>query len=165
MSASWVGSFTSVPERAMQVWDLLFAAGQDFGLEVGGYKVLDAFRLEKGYRYYTADVTPLENPYAAGLGFCVHLDKGDFIGREALLKAKSEGLRANCARSYSTAKTTWPCMVERRYTLVVKSYPECAAAVMVSLSSAISCMPTCRLTWPRPGQSWISTYSTQFTRR
>ena len=81
------------PERAMQVWDLLFAAGQEFGIEVGGYKVLDALRLEKGYRYYTADVTPLENPYAAGLGFCVHLDKSDFIGREALLKAKSEGLK------------------------------------------------------------------------
>lgn len=80
------------PERAMQVWDLLFAAGQEFGLEVGGYKVLDALRLEKGYRYFTADVTPMENPYAAGLGFCVHLDKGDFIGREALLKVKAEGL-------------------------------------------------------------------------
>lgn len=80
------------PERAIQVWDLLFAAGQEFGLEVGGYKVLDALRLEKGYRYFTADVTPMENPYAAGLGFCVHLDKGDFIGREALLKAKAEGL-------------------------------------------------------------------------
>jgi glycine cleavage system aminomethyltransferase T len=80
------------PERAMQVWDLLFAAGQEFGMEVGGYKVLDALRLEKGYRYYTADVTPLENPYAAGLGFCVHLDKGDFIGREALIKARNEGL-------------------------------------------------------------------------
>ncbi len=66
----------TIPERAMQVWDLLYAAGQEFGLEVGGYKVLDALRLEKGYRYFTADVTPMENPYAAGLGFCVHLDKG-----------------------------------------------------------------------------------------
>jgi 4-methylaminobutanoate oxidase (formaldehyde-forming) len=78
-------------ERAAQLWDLLFAAGQEFGLEVGGYKVLDGLRLEKGYRYFTADVTPLENPYAAGLGFCVDLEKGDFIGREALLTVKAKG--------------------------------------------------------------------------
>jgi len=72
---------------------MLFAAGQEFGLEVGGYKVLDALRLEKGYRYFTADVTPMENPYTAGLGFCVQLDKGDFIGKQALLKVKAEGLK------------------------------------------------------------------------
>ena len=83
----------TTPERAMQLWDMLFAAGQEFGLEVGGYKVLDALRLEKGYRYFTADVTPMENPYAAGLGFCVHLDKVDFIGKQALLKVKAEGLK------------------------------------------------------------------------
>ena len=79
----------TIPERAMQVWDLLYAAGQEFGLEVGGYKVLDALRLEKGYRYFTADVTPMENPYAAGLGFCVHLDKGDFIGQRGAAQSQS----------------------------------------------------------------------------
>jgi 4-methylaminobutanoate oxidase (formaldehyde-forming) len=78
------------PQRAMQVWDMLMAAGQEYGIEVGGYKVLDSLRLEKGYRYFTADVTPLENPYDAGLGFCVRLEKGDFIGREALLAAKAK---------------------------------------------------------------------------
>ena len=77
--------------RALMVWDILFAAGQEFSLEVGGYKVLDSLRLEKGYRYYTTDVTPLETPYEAGLGFCVHLDKGDFIGREALIEKKKNG--------------------------------------------------------------------------
>jgi len=80
-------------ERALPVWDLLYAAGKEFGLEVGGYKVLDSLRLEKGYRYFTADVTPMENPYAAGLGFCVQLDKGDFIGRAALLKIKEGGIK------------------------------------------------------------------------
>ena len=81
------------PERAIPVWDLLYAAGQEFDLEVGGYKVLDPLRLEKGYRYFTADVTPTEDPYSAGLGFCVQLDKGDFIGKQALLKVKAEGPR------------------------------------------------------------------------
>ncbi|HEY5269438.1 MAG TPA: FAD-dependent oxidoreductase [Anaerolineales bacterium] len=79
--------------RALLVWDALLKAGKEFGIEVGGYKVLDSLRLEKGYRYYTADVTMLETPYEGGLGFCVHLDKGDFIGKNALVKQKQEGLK------------------------------------------------------------------------
>lgn len=77
--------------RALMVWDILFEAGREFNMEVGGYKVLDSLRLEKGYRYYTTDVTPIETPYEAGLGFCVHLDKGDFIGRAALIEKKKNG--------------------------------------------------------------------------
>jgi 4-methylaminobutanoate oxidase (formaldehyde-forming) len=80
------------PDQAGQVWDALMAAGQPFGLRPAGYKALDSLRLEKGYRYWSADITPSENPYEAGLGFCVRLNKGDFIGREALLKVKSQGL-------------------------------------------------------------------------
>ncbi len=79
--------------RAMLVWDELMSAGQEYGLEVGGYKVLDSLRLEKGYRYYTADVTQLETPYEGGLGFCVDLDKPNFIGKQALLNQKEEGLK------------------------------------------------------------------------
>ncbi|HET7143259.1 MAG TPA: FAD-dependent oxidoreductase, partial [Anaerolineales bacterium] len=79
--------------RAAMVWDMLIEAGREFGLEVGGYKVLDSLRLEKGFRYFTTDLTPSETPYEAGLGFCVHLDKGDFIGREALILQKGEGVK------------------------------------------------------------------------
>ncbi len=79
--------------RATMVWDALMTAGQEFGIEVGGYKVLDSLRLEKGYRYYTADVTQLETPYEAGLGFCVDLNKDDFIGKQALVQQKQEGLK------------------------------------------------------------------------
>ena len=79
--------------RAEQVWDQIMEAGKPHGLVVGGYKVLDCLRLERGYRYFTADVTPLETPYEAGLGFCVKLDKGDFIGRQALVKAKESGFK------------------------------------------------------------------------
>ncbi|MBI1795342.1 MAG: FAD-dependent oxidoreductase [Chloroflexi bacterium] len=80
--------------RAAAVWDALLKAGEKFGIEVGGYKVLDSLRLEKGYRYYTTDVTPLETPYESGLGFCVHLDKGNFTGRDALVEKKKIGLSA-----------------------------------------------------------------------
>ena len=53
----------------------------------------NSLRLEKGYLYWGADITPDYTPYEAGLGFAVALKKGDFIGREALAKAKSEGPR------------------------------------------------------------------------
>jgi 4-methylaminobutanoate oxidase (formaldehyde-forming) len=79
------------PAWAVQVWDALMAAGKPFGIGPGGYKVLDSLRLEKGYRYFSTDVTVLEDPYEAGLGFCVRLGKGDFIGREALRRAKERG--------------------------------------------------------------------------
>jgi 4-methylaminobutanoate oxidase (formaldehyde-forming) len=80
------------PNRALAVWDALLRAGKDFGIEVGGYKVLDCLRLEKGYRYFTTDITPTDTPYESGQGFCVQLDKGEFIGREALLQQKQAGL-------------------------------------------------------------------------
>jgi 4-methylaminobutanoate oxidase (formaldehyde-forming) len=79
--------------RATMLWDMLLEAGKEFGIEAGGYKVLDALRLEKGYRYYTADVTQLETPYEGGLGFCVDLNKKDFIGKAALAKQKAEGIK------------------------------------------------------------------------
>jgi len=77
--------------RASMVWDLIRSAGKGFGMEVGGYKVLDSLRLEKAYRYYTTDVTPLETPFEAGLGFCVNFGKGDFIGKTALMEKKEIG--------------------------------------------------------------------------
>jgi 4-methylaminobutanoate oxidase (formaldehyde-forming) len=80
------------PHEAGRLWDALLAAGQPYGLEPAGYKAIDSLRLEKGYRYWSADISPTDNPYEAGLGFCVRLDKGDFIGREALLNIKAAGL-------------------------------------------------------------------------
>jgi 4-methylaminobutanoate oxidase (formaldehyde-forming) len=81
------------PAEAFEVWDALMAAGKRFGIRPAGYKALDALRLEKGYLYWSADITPADNPFEAGLGFCVRLEKPDFIGREALLAVKAKGLR------------------------------------------------------------------------
>jgi 4-methylaminobutanoate oxidase (formaldehyde-forming) len=80
------------PSWAVQVWDALMAAGKPFGILPGGYRALDSLRLEKGYRYFGADVTMLENPYEAGLGFCVRLNKGDFLGRAALAQIMEKGV-------------------------------------------------------------------------
>jgi len=80
-------------EHAVTVWDALLAAGRPFGVEPTGYKAVDSLRLEKGYRYWSTDLTPAENPYEAGLSFCVRLQKGDFIGRDALLRIKAAGVQ------------------------------------------------------------------------
>jgi glycine cleavage system T protein len=81
-------------EYGRALWRSLWDAGGDHGLVAGGYRAIDALRLEKGYRVWSSDITPEETPYEAGLGFAVKLDKGvDFIGREALVAAKAAGPR------------------------------------------------------------------------
>jgi len=79
-------------EDGLKVWDAVIHAGQGYGIQAIGYKALDSLRIEKGFLYWSGDITPDDNPYAAGLGFCVDLDKGDFIGRDALLKIKAAGV-------------------------------------------------------------------------
>jgi glycine cleavage system aminomethyltransferase T/glycine/D-amino acid oxidase-like deaminating enzyme len=81
------------PGWAVQVWDRLMSAGRTFGVVAGGYRALDSLRMEKGYRYYGTDLTLLDTPFEAGLGFCVQLDKGEFNGREALVAARESGLK------------------------------------------------------------------------
>jgi glycine cleavage system aminomethyltransferase T/glycine/D-amino acid oxidase-like deaminating enzyme len=70
------------PAVAGQVWDRLTAAGAGSGITPGGYRALDSLRMEKGYRYYGTDMGLLDNPYEAGLGFCVDREKWPSIPRE-----------------------------------------------------------------------------------
>jgi 4-methylaminobutanoate oxidase (formaldehyde-forming) len=63
----------------------LWEAGRPHGIVAGGYRAIDSLRLEKGYRVWGSDITPDVTPYQAGLGFAVKLDKGSFIGRDALV--------------------------------------------------------------------------------
>ena len=79
-------------EYAAGVYELLWAAGEPWGIANAGYRAIESARLEKGYLYWSSDISPDYNPFEAGLGFCVALDKGDFRGREALLKIKAEGV-------------------------------------------------------------------------
>ena len=81
-------------EFGVALWDTVMAAGREHGLMAGGYRAIDALRLEKGYRVWSTDITPDETPFEAGLGFAVALDKAvDFIGRDALIAAKAAGPR------------------------------------------------------------------------
>jgi glycine cleavage system aminomethyltransferase T/glycine/D-amino acid oxidase-like deaminating enzyme len=79
-------------EYGATLWDQLWEAGEAHGLVAGGYRAIDALRVEKGYRVWGSDITPEENPYEAGLGFAVRLDKpGGFVGRDALAEIKQRG--------------------------------------------------------------------------
>jgi 4-methylaminobutanoate oxidase (formaldehyde-forming) len=77
------------PALAGQVWDRLMAAGRDFGITPGGYRVLDSLRMEKGYRYYGTDMGLLDNPFEAGLGFAVGRDKWPAIPREVTRRLRT----------------------------------------------------------------------------
>ena len=75
-------------EFGLRLWDTIWESGQKKGLVAGGYKAVESLRLEKGYRAWASDIGPESDPYQAGLGFCVKLDKGEFIGRSALLQKR-----------------------------------------------------------------------------
>jgi glycine cleavage system aminomethyltransferase T/glycine/D-amino acid oxidase-like deaminating enzyme len=84
-------------EFGLRLWDTIWEAGRGHGLVAGGYKAIDSLRLEKGYRVWGADMTPDDTPYEAGLDFAVKLDKGEFIGRDALVAAKDRPLERRLA--------------------------------------------------------------------
>src|SRR6266498_1207880 len=83
-------------EFGLRLWDVLWESGRGHGLVAGGYKAIDSLRLEKGYRVWGSDITPDETPYEAGLGFAAKLDKGDFLGRDALLERSELTRRLVC---------------------------------------------------------------------
>jgi 4-methylaminobutanoate oxidase (formaldehyde-forming) len=80
-------------EFSNNVFDALMAEGEKFNLKLVGLHALDSLRLEKGYKHWSADITPDDTPFEANLGFCVAMDKGDFIGRDALTKQLESGLK------------------------------------------------------------------------
>ncbi|MDA9982035.1 FAD-dependent oxidoreductase [Gammaproteobacteria bacterium] len=79
-------------EFALHVYDALWDAGQVHGIRNVGYRAIESLRLEKGYLYWSSDITPDYSPIEAGLEYRVHLRaKGDFIGRQVLETQKAEG--------------------------------------------------------------------------
>ncbi|HMQ56759.1 MAG TPA: aminomethyltransferase family protein, partial [Anaerolineae bacterium] len=80
-------------EYGLHLWDLLWNAGQAHGLIAFGGAAFNTLRLEKGYRLWGADIHTEYHPYEAGLGWAVRLQKGDFLGRDALAHLKTQTLR------------------------------------------------------------------------
>jgi len=86
-------------DLGLKLWDTLWSAGQPLGIVAGGRGAFASLRLEKGYRLFGTDMTYEHDPYEAGLGFAVKLDKGDFLGREALLGRTNPARRLTCLAS------------------------------------------------------------------
>jgi aminomethyltransferase len=80
--------------RGPEVWDALMAAGRDAGTIPCGLGARDTLRLEAGMPLYGNELDRDTNPYEAGLGRVVKLDKpGDFVGRSALERVAGDGIR------------------------------------------------------------------------
>ena len=79
------------PEHAEAVWNRLLDAGRPQGLVPVGLGARDTLRLEKGLMLYGNDIDETTSPLEAGLGWVVKLDKGDFIGRDALFAQERRG--------------------------------------------------------------------------
>jgi 4-methylaminobutanoate oxidase (formaldehyde-forming) len=86
-------------EFALFVYDRITEKGKAFGLRHAGYHALNSLRMEKGYRHWSHDITIDDTPLEAGLGFAVSFKKeGGFIGKDALLRQKEEGVRKRLAQ-------------------------------------------------------------------
>jgi aminomethyltransferase len=77
---------------APAIWRALFGAGKPFGIQAIGLGARDTLRLEPRLSLYGNDIDETTNPLEAGLGWVVKLDKGDFVGRDALVKVKASPL-------------------------------------------------------------------------
>ncbi|MDX1780835.1 MAG: FAD-dependent oxidoreductase, partial [Thalassovita sp.] len=79
-------------DQAAHVWEKLMEAGEPLGLKLCGLHAMDSCRIEKAYRHFGHDITDEDHVLEAGLGFAVKTKKGDFIGRDAVLRKREEGL-------------------------------------------------------------------------
>ena len=81
----------SKPDSAVRLWSAILEAGQSYGIETCGLGARDTLRLEAGLCLYGNDIDENTTPLEAGLGFVVKLQKNSFIGKEVLVKQKTEG--------------------------------------------------------------------------
>ena len=76
------------------VYDRLMEAGEEFDMKLAGYHAVNSLRMEKAFKHWGHDIADEDTPLEAGLGFAVAFDKNDdFIGRDALLRQKEQGLK------------------------------------------------------------------------
>ncbi|MGP3953075.1 GcvT family protein [Streptomyces sp. 7N604] len=94
MRLSYVGELGwelyTTADMGLKLWDTLWDAARPHGGIAAGRGAFNSLRLEKGYRSFGTDMTYEHDPYEAGLGFAVRLDKGDFIGKAALEQRKAD---------------------------------------------------------------------------
>ena len=81
-------------DQAAHVFETLLEAGAAHGMKLCGLHMMDSCRIEKGFRHFGHDITGEDHVLEAGLGFAVKTAKPDFIGRDAVLRRKDEGLQS-----------------------------------------------------------------------
>jgi len=84
--------FKGDEETAGKIWDSVFEAGEEFDIKPAGLGSRDSLRLEMGFCLYGNDIDKTTNPLEAGLGWITKINKGNFIGKDVLVKVKEEGL-------------------------------------------------------------------------
>ena len=80
------------PEHAERLWKAILAAGAEFGIQACGLGARNTLRLESAMPLYGHEIHASITPWEAGLDWIVKLEKGDFLGREALVKQKQQGI-------------------------------------------------------------------------
>ncbi len=80
-------------EYSEQLWNAVMEAGSEFDIEPVGLGARDSLRLEMKYCLYGNDINQDTNPLEAGLGWVIRQNKGDFIGRESIVRMKEEGVQ------------------------------------------------------------------------
>ncbi|HME89888.1 MAG TPA: glycine cleavage system aminomethyltransferase GcvT [Myxococcaceae bacterium] len=81
------------PDNAEKLWFALLEEGKGEGLVPAGLGARDSLRTEMKYALYGNDIDDDHTPLEAGLGWIVKMEKGEFVGREALQRQKAEGVR------------------------------------------------------------------------
>ncbi|MFE2730126.1 FAD-dependent oxidoreductase [Streptomyces sp. NPDC059349] len=88
MRLSYVGELGwelyTTADLGLRLWDTLWEAGREHGVIAAGRSAFNSLRLEKGYRSWGHDMTEEHDPYEAGVGFAVRMDRGEFLGKAAL---------------------------------------------------------------------------------
>ncbi len=79
------------PDFAGRAWSAVLEAGREFGIRPCGLGARNTLRLEAKMALYGHEIDASTTPYEAGLSWVVKLDKGDFIGRDALVRQKAKG--------------------------------------------------------------------------
>ncbi len=99
--------FKGDEKTAEEIWSKVFDAGKEFNIQPIGLAARDSLRLEMGFCLYGNDIDKTTNPLEAGLGWITKLKKESFIGKEALLKVKHEGLKRKLV-PVSTSEKVFP---------------------------------------------------------
>ena len=96
--------FTGDVAAAENVWNKILNAGSEFNIAPAGLAARDSLRLEMGFCLYGNDIDKTTNPLEAGLGWITKLKKDKFIGKDALLKIKADGLKRKLSPLVSTER-------------------------------------------------------------